>query len=315
MIDKVIDDVGPYHVSFSGGEPLLRPDLSRLVRHVKEKGLKATVITNGTMLSKDRAAELIDSGVDLFQVTLLAADQAMHDGLAGGPFFERAVGGIVELVNAGAKVATSFVACKKNISNFEKTLELNALLKVRRVQFCRHNPGGTGLLDWRQLMPSPIEIEAALRGGARIASKYSISVFVSVPVMPCLVDVGDLPGITLGFCAVGDPDDTVLAIDPVGNLKVCPHSANTLGNVIDRPVQDILRNPGYSEFIDSTPPFCEDCPHVTVCRGGCRSAAQLCFGTLRDEDPFLSMWKERAIATRCRPGFSDRRIMQRVCAG
>lgn len=315
LIDKALDEIGPYHVSFSGGEPLLRPDLPKLVRHVKNKGLKATVVTNGIILNKDRTAELVDSGVDLFQVTLLAANQALHDGLEGGPFFEKVVSSIAGLVNAGAEVATSFVACKDNIANFEKVLELNVLLRVKRVQFCRFNPGASGLPGWHRLMPSPEDVETALHGASRIASRYPISVFVSVPVMPCLVDVDHLPGVSLGFCAVGDSDDTLLALDPAGNLKVCPHSAVPLGNAIDRSITEILRSAAYSEFLDSIAPFCVDCPHVTVCRGGCRSAAQLCFGTLRDEDPFLSMWKDRAVAARCKPGFSSRRIPQRVCAG
>lgn len=315
LINKAIDEIGPYHVSFSGGEPLLRRDLSRLVRYVKDRGLKATVVTNGIALGKDRAKELFESGVDLFQVTLLAADQALHDGLAGGPFFERVVGSIAELVNAGAQVATSFVACKDNIANFEKTLELNALLRVRNVQFCRYNPGGPGLPGWRRLMPSPNAVEAALRRASSIASRYSMTVFVSVPVMPCLVDVDDLPGLSLGFCAVGNSHDTVLALDPLGNLKVCPHSTTPLGSAIDRSIPEILSGAVYSEFVDSLPPFCVDCPHVAACRGGCRSAAQLCFGTLQDEDPFLSVWKDRAVAARGDPGFPSRRILQHACAG
>lgn len=293
----------------------MRPDLSELVRHVKNKGLKATVVTNATLLAKDKAAELVDSGVDLFQVTLLAANQRLHDRMAGGPFFEKVVGAIAELVNAGAEVATSFVACQDNIADFERILELNALLRVRRVQFCRYNPGGPGLPGWRRLMPSPDEVEAALRAASPIASRYSISVFVSVPVMPCLVDVDDLPGVSLGFCAVGDPDDTVLALDPVGNLKVCPHSSTSLGSAVDRSIPEMLRGAPYTDFLESIPPFCADCPHVTFCRGGCRSAARLCFGTLRDEDPFLSMWKDRAVAARRASAFSNRRVLQRICAG
>ena len=314
LIDKAVHEIAPYHMSFSGGEPLLRPDLPKLVRHAKEKALKVTVVTNGLLLNKARTTELLESGVDLFQVTLLAADRALHDRLEGGPFFERVVSSIAELVNAGAQVATSFVACKDNIADFARTLELNALLRVRRVQFCRFNPGGIGLAGWRSLLPSPDDVERALTSASSVAVKYGISVFASVPLMPCLVNLDGLEGIYPGYCAVGDLEHRMFALDPLGNLKVCPHSAITLGNAFKTPIPEMLRGRAYEEFVRSTPAFCVDCPHVAVCRGGCRSAGHLCFGSLREEDPFLALWKDRALAIKSRPDFSGRPVGRRACA-
>jgi radical SAM protein with 4Fe4S-binding SPASM domain len=314
LIEKVRDETGAYHVSFSGGEPLLRPDLGDLVRYAKGAGLKVTLVTNGLLIDRDKAAELVESGIDLFQVTLLAADREVHNRLAGGPFFERVVSAIAELVSAGGRVATSFVACKDNVGDFKRTLELNALLRVRQVQFCRLNAGGLSLAAWSRLMPSPGGIDGALRDASATASKYGISVIASVPIMPCLSSVDDLPGIALGFCGVGDPDHTLLAVSALGDLKVCPHSSTSLGSALDTPIPELLRGRGRSDFIESVAEFCKDCPHVAVCRGGCRSAAQACYGDAAEEDPFLKTWKETAVASRNDPAFAQRRIAGRTCA-
>jgi MoaA/NifB/PqqE/SkfB family radical SAM enzyme len=40
-------DLGTTIVTFSGGEPLLHPDLDRLIAHVRSRGMIAGMITNG----------------------------------------------------------------------------------------------------------------------------------------------------------------------------------------------------------------------------------------------------------------------------
>jgi MoaA/NifB/PqqE/SkfB family radical SAM enzyme len=51
-------------VFFGGmGEPLVHPALTAMVRAASEKGKRTELITNGTLLSEQRAKELIDAGI------------------------------------------------------------------------------------------------------------------------------------------------------------------------------------------------------------------------------------------------------------
>ncbi len=50
IIDQIVAE-GFSKISFAGGEPLLHPLLSQLVRHAKEKGLTTMLITNGSLLT------------------------------------------------------------------------------------------------------------------------------------------------------------------------------------------------------------------------------------------------------------------------
>ena len=58
---RMIDDLAAYGVPvmlFSGGEPLVREDLVELAAYAVEKGMRAVISTNGTLITPQKAAEL-----------------------------------------------------------------------------------------------------------------------------------------------------------------------------------------------------------------------------------------------------------------
>ena len=57
-------------VAFSGGEPLLHPDLDLLIRHIRARGMMAGLITNGYLLSPKRILALNDAGLDFLQISI-----------------------------------------------------------------------------------------------------------------------------------------------------------------------------------------------------------------------------------------------------
>jgi MoaA/NifB/PqqE/SkfB family radical SAM enzyme len=63
-------------VTFSGGEPLLHPELDRLIAHVRSHGMMAAMITNGYLLTEKRVRELNDAGLDHMQISI---DNVMPD--------------------------------------------------------------------------------------------------------------------------------------------------------------------------------------------------------------------------------------------
>src|SRR5918999_310832 len=57
-------------VTMSGGEPLLHPDLDQILRHVRSRGMIATVITNGYLLTRARIEGLNRAGLDHLQISI-----------------------------------------------------------------------------------------------------------------------------------------------------------------------------------------------------------------------------------------------------
>jgi MoaA/NifB/PqqE/SkfB family radical SAM enzyme len=71
VFKSVIDQVHPFglFVAFTGGEPLLHPDIIECLRYVKEKGLHCSLVTNGWTLAQ-HAADIVESGLDLLSVSI-----------------------------------------------------------------------------------------------------------------------------------------------------------------------------------------------------------------------------------------------------
>ncbi len=58
------------NIEISGGEPLLHPDLDDLIRHIRETGAMAGLITNGYLLNEKRIEGFNDAGLDHLQISI-----------------------------------------------------------------------------------------------------------------------------------------------------------------------------------------------------------------------------------------------------
>ncbi len=68
-IDKLAE-LGTSVVAFSGGEPMLHPQLDDLIRRIRRHGMMAGLITNGYFLVEKRIAELNAAGLDYLQISI-----------------------------------------------------------------------------------------------------------------------------------------------------------------------------------------------------------------------------------------------------
>jgi len=68
-IDKLAE-LGTSVVAFSGGEPMLHPDLDDLIRRIRGRGMMAGLITNGYYLVPQRIEALNRAGLDFLQISI-----------------------------------------------------------------------------------------------------------------------------------------------------------------------------------------------------------------------------------------------------
>jgi MoaA/NifB/PqqE/SkfB family radical SAM enzyme len=68
-VDKLAE-LGTSVVAFSGGEPLLHPQLDELIRRIRQHGMMAGLITNGFLLSEERVKALNAAGLDYMQISI-----------------------------------------------------------------------------------------------------------------------------------------------------------------------------------------------------------------------------------------------------
>jgi len=65
-----LHELGTSVVTFSGGDPMLHPDLDDLIRHIRRLGMLAGLITNGYFLVPKRIEALNDAGLDFLQISV-----------------------------------------------------------------------------------------------------------------------------------------------------------------------------------------------------------------------------------------------------
>lgn len=103
LIIKIIDQAahyGLYALNFAGlGEPTLHPDLFKIIRYAKEKGVTdVNMHTNGTRLRHDFNLQLIESGLDRLIISLDSADKEKYESLRIGASFEKVYAAVEDLI-------------------------------------------------------------------------------------------------------------------------------------------------------------------------------------------------------------------------
>lgn len=134
----LIDDLAGYGVPvllFSGGEPLVRKDLPELAAYAVEKGMRAVISTNGTLITPAVARTLKEIGLSYVGISLDGM-QEVNDrfrGVAGA--FDKALKGIENSQAAGIKVGLRFTINKANVGEIPGIFDLLEERDIPRVCF------------------------------------------------------------------------------------------------------------------------------------------------------------------------------------
>lgn len=134
----LIDDLSDFGVPvmlFSGGEPLVRPDLPDLAAYAVEKGMRAVISTNGTLITPKMAKTLKEIGLSYVGISLDGME-AVNDHFRGIPgSFQKALDGIRNCQAAGIKVGLRFTINKVNVKEIPGIFDLLEKMDVPRVCF------------------------------------------------------------------------------------------------------------------------------------------------------------------------------------
>jgi 12,18-didecarboxysiroheme deacetylase len=135
---KLIDDLAKFGspvILFSGGEPLLRPDLLELAQYATDKGMRAVISTNGTLITSEIAARLQKIGLSYVGVSLDGLEKT-HDRFRGKKgAYAAAMAGIRNCRDAGIKVGIRFTVNKHNLPDVAAMFDLLREEKIERLCF------------------------------------------------------------------------------------------------------------------------------------------------------------------------------------
>lgn len=135
---RILDDLAEFGapvVLFSGGEPLMRADLVELAAYTVDKGMRAVISTNGTLITPAVARELKTVGLSYVGISLDGLDQVndRFRGVKGA--FRKAMEGIWACREAGIKVGLRFTMNRLNVGEIPAIFDLLEEHDIPRVCF------------------------------------------------------------------------------------------------------------------------------------------------------------------------------------
>jgi 12,18-didecarboxysiroheme deacetylase len=134
----LIDDLAEFGspvVLFSGGEPLIRPDILELIQHAVNLGRRAVVSTNGTLINERMAEKLQQIGLSYVGISLDGLEQ-VHDAFRGIPgTFRRVAAAIKNCQAVGLKVGLRFTINKRNYEDIPGIFDLVEEKAIPRICF------------------------------------------------------------------------------------------------------------------------------------------------------------------------------------
>ena len=130
-----LKDFGVPVVLFSGGEPLMRPDLPELVAWTVTHGMRAVISTNGTLIDRERARQLRDLGLSYVGISL-DGTAATHDRFRGeAGAFAAAMAGVRNCQEVGLKVGLRFTVSRLNYQEVPAMFDLVEEYDIPRICF------------------------------------------------------------------------------------------------------------------------------------------------------------------------------------
>lgn len=106
---------GVQEIRFTGGEPLLFEGIYEIISCAHNNGLRTSLGTNATLITKDAAHKLKKSGLNSAVVSL-DGTREIHDSIRGKGNFDNAMRGLKCLIEANIDVRVNSVIMKNNIN-------------------------------------------------------------------------------------------------------------------------------------------------------------------------------------------------------
>jgi tungsten cofactor oxidoreducase radical SAM maturase len=261
-------------VHFGGfGEPLTHPDITDMIRSCKSLGYSVEMISNGSLLTPDVAAALIDTGLDWLFVSLDGPDQDSYGSIRPGASYDDVVSNIKviqrlkeERHSDHPRIGIEFVATKGNFARLPAMRKIVDELGAQRFVI-------TNVLPYHQSMRDEIlyDKDIDLEGFGWESPLLSVK---SAPNMRLR---------TQRSCRF--VENKALAITYQGDISPCyafmhyydcyilgrkkSMIAHNFGNIQDRTLKEIWTDPGYATFRwivrNSQYPSCTDCRQVDGC--------------------------------------------------
>jgi len=143
QIKKILKDLrkwlGPFRLTFTGAEPFIRKDMIEILEFASENDIYTIITSNGFLIDKGLAKEIVDSGLDAINISLDGINSKTHDFLRRKKdAFNRAIKALNFLIKLKGKTPSVYintVIMKPNVDQLVDLVKLAKKLRVDGIRF------------------------------------------------------------------------------------------------------------------------------------------------------------------------------------
>lgn len=294
-----------FNINFSGGEPLMRPDIFELLEYASQQRIGIDLLTNGTMITKRVIERLENTNIFHVQVSI-DGTRKTHDSFRGiNGSYNHSLKAIELLRDANYNVAVSSTITKQNIDEIPALVDMAVDLGVSIYKTTFFMPTGRGKTRESEMILSPQDVKRFTlmmnEKKKEVGDKINIGSEYIYPWLTAKTNnknsnlFVNSESIKIG-CTAGNSS---FYITPDGKITPCPFLRQfKAGDVRKKNIKDIWdQSPTFAIFRNITKADlkdkCSECELLGFsCFGGCRAAAFANTGNLYAGDPLC--WKHLA---------------------
>jgi radical SAM protein with 4Fe4S-binding SPASM domain len=276
-----IADMGVFRMVFTGGEPLLREDLFRMIELSHHLEMLTFLETNGSLINEENAKRLVKAGLQFINISINRWRAPLYDRFSGHKgLFNKVIKAFTLLQEYPIERAVFTTINKMNIEEIPKIIDLAAHLGAQRIAFVHISPAGRAVSS-HSLYPSPQEYISVLTEIEKKEREYP-DLVIKYPNLPAYyfeksigleaynrikTEEGYIERCTAGITSV--------VIDPAGNIKPCTvTSHHLLGNIKTDSLKEVwLHSPLLERLRDYRKEWelpCSRCDLLSQCVAGHR---------------------------------------------
>lgn len=276
-------EAGAQMLILTGGEPLLRRDVDRLVVRAAACGLVVVLGTNGTLLTPARVRQLKAAGLSGAGISLDSLSPEQHDRFRGAPgAWQAALRGIRACVADGLPVLVQMTVLPWNAGEVEAMIALAAAEGATgfSLYFLVCTGRGEQLSDI-----TPTQYEQALATLVAAQARFP-QMMVRARCAPQIVRAAVRSDSALVGSAGCLAARRYCRVSAEGEVTPCPYLPLPAGNIRERPFGEIWRTSPLFQLLRRPPGGrCGTCEFRELC-GGCRARALALGGDVAGEDPW-----------------------------
>lgn len=244
----IIDEIykqGLMVLYYTFGEPLCSEYLNKISSYVKDKNIVQILMTNGSLINDETIAMLKKNKIDKVCVSLDHIDPKKHDSNRNYKNSHcKAISSLKKLVNSGLKTEISMTVNDSNIMCLNEIFLLAEELKIDFVSFLRERTNN-GIINMELEQEYHDFFKTIILRKSRVTPLFHdvslISILKSMKAQNEIDEITYEKYYEMNCCH----SKNTISIEPNGDVKKCNLQSCVLGNMVNKPLVEIIEREFY----------------------------------------------------------------------